>query len=196
MPTPTTTRHRGAAALLRSWFDSHTPVPDALDETADRIEWLRIIPFAVLHLGCFGVVFVGVSPFALAFCVAAYAVRMFAITAFCHRYFSHRSFRTSRAVQFVFAFLGNSSGQRGPLWWAAHHRKHHKHADTDRDPHSPSRHGFLWSHVFWFTTRRNFPTALEQIPDFARFPELRLLDRFDVLAPLAFGIFTDRKSVV
>jgi len=109
---------------------------------------------------------------------------MFAITAFYHRYFSHRAFKTSRAAQLVFAVLGNSSVQRGPLWWAAHHREHHLNADTPADTHSPTLHGFWWSHVGWFLTRQNFRTRVERVRDLARYPELRFIDRFDVLVPL------------
>jgi fatty-acid desaturase len=73
-----------------------------------------------------------VAPFEwrwLALAAATYAVRMFAITAGYHRYFSHRSFRTSRAFQLVLAVLGASAAQKGPLWWAAHHRDHHRFSD-------------------------------------------------------------------
>jgi stearoyl-CoA desaturase (delta-9 desaturase) len=145
----------------------------------------------MLHLGCLMVLLTGWSWTALGLCLGLYLLRMFAITAFYHRYFAHRAFKTSRALQFLFAFVGNTSAQRGPLWWAAHHRKHHKHSDTARDLHSPLQRGFWWSHVFWFTTPRNFPTDHAQIRDFARYPELRFLDRFDVLAPLLLlaGLF-------
>jgi stearoyl-CoA desaturase (delta-9 desaturase) len=108
---------------------------------------------------------------------------MFAVTAFYHRYFSHRSFKTSRLVQLVFALLGASAVQRGPLWWAAHHRHHHANADRPDDAHSPHQHGFLWSHMGWFLARANFPTKIELVRDLARYRELALLDRFDVAVP-------------
>ena len=167
------------AAVL--WFDtSAAPVEG---EDPDRIDWLRVVPFIALHLACLAVFWVGFSWFALGVAAALYAVRMFAITGFYHRYFSHKAFRTSRPVQFVFAVLGAASVQRGPLWWAAHHRHHHRFADTEHDIHSP-RHGFFRSHMGWFLTRRGFATNLDAIKDFARFPELRLLDRFDILVPV------------
>ncbi|HEU0152801.1 MAG TPA: acyl-CoA desaturase [Arenimonas sp.] len=174
-----------AAAL---WFDtSAAPVEG---EDPDRIDWLRVVPFIALHLACLAVFWVGFSWFALGIAVALYAARMFAITGFYHRYFSHKAFRTSRPVQFVFAVVGAASVQRGPLWWAAHHRHHHRFADTEHDIHSP-RHGFFRSHMGWFLTRRGFATNLDAIKDFARFPELRLLDRFDILVPvlLAVGLY-------
>ncbi|MDH5564156.1 MAG: acyl-CoA desaturase, partial [Nitrospirota bacterium] len=117
-----------------------------------------------------------------------YALRMFAITGFYHRYFSHKTFRTSRALQFIFAVIGASSVQRGPLWWAANHRIHHAHTDTPEDVHSPFQHGLLWSHMGWFLSRRNFRTRLDKIRDFSRYPELRFIDRYDVVVPTLFAI--------
>jgi stearoyl-CoA desaturase (delta-9 desaturase) len=149
-----------------------------------------VIPFIALHLACLGAIWVGTSWFAVATAIALYALRMFAITGFYHRYFSHKAFGTSRPVQFLFAVLGAASVQRGPLWWAAHHRHHHRHADTDQDIHSP-RHGFWRSHMGWFLTPRSFGTDHAAIKDLSRFPELRLLDRFDIVVPalLAVGLF-------
>ena len=144
--------------------------------------------FALLHAGCLGVVWTGVSPVAVAVAAALYALRMFALTGFYHRYFSHRTFRTSRAMQLVFAILGASCAQRGPLWWAAHHRHHHRHADDDQDLHSPARHGFWWSHMGWFLTPRAFATDLARVPDLRRYRELRWLDRFDAAVPIALAL--------
>ena len=170
------------STLLR-WFDTQAQGEgDAAH--AERIDWLRAIPFIGMHLACVAVFWVGVSPIALLVAVALYAVRMFAITAFYHRYFSHRTFRTSRVVQFVFALIGASSVQRGPLWWAAHHRTHHRHADTAADPHSPQQRGFWWSHAGWFLTREGFRTDWSRIPDLMRYPELRWLDRYDTVVPV------------
>jgi stearoyl-CoA desaturase (delta-9 desaturase) len=90
-------------------------------------------------------------------------------------------------VQFTFACIGASCVQRGPLWWAAHHRNHHMTADTDADPHSPQVHGFLWSHMGWFLTSNGFRTHWKRIPDLARYPELRWLDRYDILVPIVLA---------
>ena len=114
---------------------------------------------------------------------------MFAITAFYHRFFSHRAFKTSRLLQFLFAVLGNTSMQRGALWWAATHRHHHKHSDQEEDRHSPVKHGFLWSHIGWLTSSSNFPTDYSQIPDLSKFKELVFLNKRDFLVPLVYGVF-------
>jgi stearoyl-CoA desaturase (delta-9 desaturase) len=172
---------------VRRWFDTSAAVE--IDESReDRIDWLRAAPFIAMHLACLAVFWVGVSPIAVTVAALLYAVRMFALTAFYHRYFSHRTFTTSRAVQFVFALIGASCVQRGPLWWAAHHRNHHRHADTARDPHSPGVYGFLWSHVGWFLTPRNFRTDISRVPDLAKYPELRVLDRYDTLVPVLLAV--------
>jgi stearoyl-CoA desaturase (delta-9 desaturase) len=171
---------------LRCWFDSAAPLP-AEPSDANRIDWLRVVPFVAVHLGCLGVFWVGAGAAALWLAAVLFALRMFAITAFYHRYFSHRAFRTSRAMQFLFALLGASAVQRGPLWWASHHRHHHAHADRPADAHSARQHGFAWSHTGWFLSRANFAPRGELVRDLARFPELRLLDRFDALVPLALA---------
>ncbi|MEG3183748.1 acyl-CoA desaturase [Novilysobacter erysipheiresistens] len=168
---------------MHRWVDSSSASTEPTAD-ADRIDWLRASPFVVMHLACIAVLWVGVSPVALAVAAGLYALRMFALTGFYHRYFSHRTFNAPRAVQFLFAVIGASCVQRGPLWWAAHHRNHHRHTDTPLDPHSPRQHGFWWSHVGWFLTREGFKTDWARIPDLARYPELRWLDRYDTLIPV------------
>jgi len=174
---------------LLSWFDSGSGyIAAARDKAPDHIDWARIVPFVLMHLACLGAFWVGVSPIALLVGALAYLLRMFAITGFYHRYFSHRAFKTSRAGQFIFGLLGASAVQRGPVWWAAHHRFHHAHSDLASDLHSPSQHGFVRAHMGWFLTIKGFAPDLRLARDWLRFPELRWLDRFDILVPLAFGL--------
>jgi len=185
---PTELHAATSTALLEEDEAAVVPVaaePPSSREPGETIEWARIWPFLLLQACCLLVFVVGWSPIAVIVCVALYLVRMFGITAFYHRYFSHRSFRAGRIVQFVGALLGASATQRGPLWWAAHHRQHHRHSDTKQDAHSPHAHGFLWSHIGWIACRRNYRTDYSQVPDLARFPELRWLDRNDLAVPLA-----------
>jgi stearoyl-CoA desaturase (Delta-9 desaturase) len=172
-----------------NWVDTGQAVdPDS--DAANRIDWVRVMPFLGVHLMCLGVIWVGFSWVALWVALGLYLVRMFAITAFYHRYFSHKTFKTSRVMQFLFAVLGASATQRGPLWWAAHHRNHHRHSDQPEDLHSP-RHGFWRSHMGWFMTRKGFTTHHDRIPDLMKYPELRMVDRFDTLVPIALatGLF-------
>jgi len=169
-----------------AWFDSNANI--AVDNNPEKIEFLRILPFILLHLACFTVFFVGFSATALIIAVLLYALRMFAITGFYHRYFAHKAFKTSRFVQFIFAFMAASSAQRGPLWWASHHRHHHANSDKPDDSHSPVQRGFFWSHISWFLTNKNFNSKNERVKDLLIYPELKFLDRFDVIAPLFLAV--------
>ena len=170
------------------WFDSQTGARQGTNPRG--VVWLRMLPFLGMHLMCAFVLVVGFSWAAFWVAVALYFARMFAITGFYHRYFSHRTFRTSRAGQFLFAVAGASAVQRGPLWWAAHHRKHHQVSDGPDDVHSPVQHGWFKSHVGWLAVPKNYATNLKLVPDLAKYPELRFLDRFDTLVPVLLAVAT------
>lgn len=174
---------------LIQWFDAAkvNTLPEGF-ESDNAIDLLRIIPYIFLHLACLGVFWVGVSTTAVVTALLLYALRVFAITGFYHRYFSHRTFKTSRVAQFAFAVLGASSAERGPIWWAAHHRDHHRYSDQPEDPHSPKQHGFWWSHMLWFLSNKNVKTHFDCVPDLVKFPELMFLDRFDKLVPVALAV--------
>jgi len=182
---------RRCTAVVLQWIDSdHSPERQAeMRAQPDRADWMRCIPFIILHFACFGVIWVGWSPFAVWTAVALYFVRMFAVTGIYHRYFSHKTYHTSRGGQFFLALWGATTVQRGALWWAYHHRHHHQHSDDPEDAHSPHVHGFWWSHIGWITSRRNFPTDYSKINDLRKYPELVWLNRFDTAVPILFAFF-------
>src|SRR3990167_4692655 len=157
-------------------YDPSSPVPD-------KIEWVRTLPFIFLHLSCLLVFVVGFSWVAFITCISLFWIRMFAITGIYHRYFSHKTYSLNRFWQFIFGILGASCVQRGPLWWASHHRQHHMVSDQPEDAHSPSQHGFWWSHMGWFMSNKNYSYNANRVKDLSRFPELVFLDRYDVLVP-------------
>lgn len=160
----------------------------AVADTDDRIGWFQMAPFwGVQITAVAGVLASGWSWTGLGLALAIYAVRMFGLTAGYHRYFAHRSYKTSRFFQFMLALLGTTATQKGPLWWAAHHRQHHKYSDQPRDPHSAKQRGFWWAHVGWVLVRRYEPTAFDRIKDFARYPELMWLNRWHLLPPIALA---------
>ena len=170
---------------IRRWFDEEAGANQLPTRPPEQIDWLRVIPFISLHLSCLLVIWVGWSPVAVGVALALYAVRMLTITGVYHRYFSHRTYETSRFWQFVGALIGATSAQRGPLWWASHHRHHHRFADQPDDTHSPVQRGFLWSHMLWILTPKYFGTKKKFVKDWSRFPELVFLNRYDILPPLA-----------
>ena len=146
------------------------------------------IPFFLIHLATVAVLWTGFSWTALVVCVATYFLRMFAITAGFHRYFSHRTYKTGRIFQFLLAWIGTSAVQKGVLWWAANHRHHHAHSDTEEDTHSPVTGGFWWSHTGWFLCNEFDETNERLIPDLTRFPELQFLNRWYALPPVLLGL--------
>lgn len=150
-----------------------------------QIEWLRSSPFFLLHLAApLGIWLVGFKWSWLALAVASYYMRMFFVTSTYHRYLAHRSYKMGRMTQFVFCFMAQTTLQKGALWWAANHRLHHKFSDTPEDLHSPSQHGFWWSHVGWILSDRYTQTRYDQIQDFAKFPELVFLNNHYVAPAL------------
>jgi stearoyl-CoA desaturase (delta-9 desaturase) len=144
--------------------------------------------FLFMHVACLLVVWSGVSAVAVAVCLALYVVRMFAITAGFHRLFAHRTYKTGRVFQFVMAFVGTAAYQKGPLWWASHHRRHHIHADTERDLHSPLSHSLWQSHTGWFLSRESLATDHALVRNLTKNRDLRLLDRFYSVPPIILAI--------
>jgi len=193
MSDPTSSRSQGFSRRVSSavlqWIDSdYTPEgPEKMRAEPDKVDWIRCIPFIILHLGCLGAIWTGASAFAVGSAVALYFLRMFAVTGIYHRYFSHKTYSTSRFGQFLLALWGATTVQRGGLWWAYHHRHHHQHSDGPEDAHSPHVHGFWWSHIGWITSRRNFPTDYSKVKDLAKYPELVWLNRFDTVVPILFA---------
>ena len=151
--------------------------------------WLVSLPFYAVHVAAVvGVALVGFSWKGVALALALYYVRMFGVTGGYHRYFSHRTYRTSRAFQFFLALLAQSSIQKGALWWAAHHRDHHKYSDTPKDPHSYRDYGFWYSHVGWILSTETEETDYSRISDLARYPELRWLNNWHVVPALFLAV--------
>ena len=132
-------------------------------------------------------IFTGVPAGVWILFAATYWGRMFFITAGYHRYFSHRSYKTSRVFQFVLAFGGATAAQKSPLWWAGHHRIHHRYTDTIDDPHTP-RKGFWWSHVGWILSDETSSVPEGTMKDFAKYPEIRFISRHDWLPPWMLGV--------
>jgi len=160
----------------------------ALSQT--KISWGKSVPFALVHLLPLGLIWTGARTIDWVVCGALYFIRMFFITGAYHRYFSHRSYKMGRVMQFLMALGGTLAVQKGVLWWAAHHRKHHKFSDQPGDVHSP-KDGLGWAHVKWIMSTAHDETEWAWIRDFSKYPELVWLNKYHVVPPaiLAFGMF-------
>lgn len=144
--------------------------------------------FIFLHLACLAAFWTGITTTSLMLFVFLYVLRAWGATAGYHRYFSHRSFKTGRFFQFILAFIAQSSTQKSVLWWANHHRHHHKYSDTPLDIHSPRQHGFWYAHVAWIFDPKHNTRKYTMIADFEKYPELRLLDRFESFPAVVMAI--------
>ncbi|GAK34140.1 palmitoyl-monogalactosyldiacylglycerol delta-7 desaturase, chloroplastic [alpha proteobacterium Q-1] len=171
---------------MKAYRTGHPPLIDGSAPKAD-IQWGSTIPFILAHLVCFAAIWTGVHLVDVMIALGLYALRMFGVTGGYHRYFSHRTFKTGRVFQFILAFIAQSSAQRGALWWASTHRHHHRHSDTDEDVHSPVKRSFIYSHMGWIFDRKHNETDLSTVPDLAKYPELRWLDRNRYLPPILLG---------
>lgn len=160
--------------------------------TDHSINMWSSIPFFLVHIACLGAFWTGVDWTALWMCLGLFVARKFGITGGFHRYFSHATFKTGRGMQFILALLGTSATQKGPLWWASHHRVHHQNSDQPSDVHSAVRDGFWWSHVGWILSSKYDETDMRLIPDFARYPELRWLNRFHIIPPVVLAVLCFR----
>jgi stearoyl-CoA desaturase (delta-9 desaturase) len=145
------------------------------------------VVFAGLHVACLAAIWTGIPRSALILCAVVYVFQMLSSTAGYHRYFSHRSFRTSRAMQLVFAICAQACLQKGVLWWAALHRYHHRHSDQASDIHSPND-GLYWSYAGWIFDEAWVETRLDQVKDLSKYPELRFLDRFHYVPSVALAV--------
>ncbi|WP_421873804.1 acyl-CoA desaturase [Marinoscillum sp.] len=146
------------------------------------------INFLLIHLLPLGALFTGATFFDWMVCLALYVIRMFWITGGYHRYFAHRSYKTSRWFQFVIAFMAQTSAQKGALWWASHHRVHHRTSDTYDDPHSMKHYGFWYSHVGWIIGPDYKETDYKLIGDFSKYPELVWLNKNYLVPPFILAI--------
>lgn len=161
------------------------------EDKPELINVVKQIVFWAVHAAVLLVIWTGVSKVALLVCALLYFIRMFAITGGYHRYFSHRSYQTSRVFQFLLGLLGTTAAQKGPIWWASHHRHHHRHSDTPEDVHSPIINGIYYAHIGWVLSSQFIKPRLELVRDLMAFPEIRWLDRWNILPPvvLAIGVY-------
>ena len=142
---------------------------------------IGIAPMLAIHFALVAIPFVEFTNWSVVMMLAVSRVIGLGVTAGFHRCLTHHSFKTSRWFQFFLIAAGCASLQKGPLWWVAQHRLHHKHSDTADDPHSPLIRSFIHAHFGWLLATEPGLTDARSIRDLTKYPELRWLERLWVL---------------
>lgn len=70
------------------------------------------------------------------------------VTAGAHRLWSHHSYKATWQLRLILMTFQTLSVQYSLYNWTRDHRLHHRHTDTDADPHNSNR-GFFFSHIGW-----------------------------------------------
>jgi stearoyl-CoA desaturase (Delta-9 desaturase) len=155
------------------------PRPAALGAKALRACRIAfsLSPLIAVHLALLAIPFIEFSWWYLLWMVVLTRIAGLGVSAGLHRYFSHRSFKTTRWFQFLLGAAGCTALQKGPLWWAVHHRLHHRHSDEPGDPHSPVQDGFIYGHVGWLFARDLMHPDETVVHDLTKHPEIVWLDR-------------------
>jgi len=114
-------------------------------------------------------------------------IAMFGLSIGLHRKFAHKQFETSKGFEVFALFLAMLAGSRSPLGWVGAHRIHHRHSDTEEDPHSPTHKGF------WNVLLNNW--RVKQIPrhyvrDLYRNPRIMFFHKHWLKLHIATAVIT------
>ena len=83
-----------------------------------------------------------------------YIIGGLGITAGAHRLWAHRTYKAKTPLRILLAFFQTLAVQNSIYEWCRDHRVHHKHSETDGDPHNAKR-GFFFSHVGWLLMKKH-----------------------------------------
>lgn len=147
----------------------------------------------------------GVSWWSVVALSVGYVLSMIGVEVGIHRLAAHHAFKAPSAVRAALYALGSSAAQGPVLYWAANHRRHHKHSDeAEGDPHSPGLvgerrtfGGLVRAHLGWVfheETTNNWKWAPDLIKDplVARMQQTYWLWVLAGLAvPTALGLLLD-----
>jgi stearoyl-CoA desaturase (delta-9 desaturase) len=187
------------------------PPPAADTEAQSRIEQVLLavfvgVPFAALAVAVPVAWGRALGWHDVAIALVAYMVSGLGVTVGFHRYFTHGAFKAVRPLRVALAVAGTLSIEGPIIQWVADHRRHHKYADKEGDPHSPWRFGNDWraltkglvhAHIGWMfagerTSPRKFAPDLIADRDIARvsraFPALVAVSL--LTPPLVGGLWT------
>jgi len=160
-----------------------TSQPTRSSQRADhrKIVWqnaafLVITPLAAAVAVPWYATTVGISWVDLAALIGTWIAIGLSVTAGYHRLFTHRAYSAAAPVRAAFAVLGAAALENNVIAWAAAHRFHHRHVDTEEDPYNPQE-GFFHSHMGWVMVEGPKHDDLSNVPDLWDDPVCRFQHR-------------------
>ncbi|XP_063544308.1 acyl-CoA Delta(11) desaturase-like [Cydia strobilella] len=127
------------------------------DDWKFKISYITVVIVSFLHLSAiYGLYLSFTSAYwaTITFDLILLEASMLGVLAGAHRLWSHRSYKATLPLQTILMLFQSSAGQYTALNWAKDHRLHHKHSDTDADPHNAAR-GFFFSHMGWLLVHKH-----------------------------------------
>lgn len=150
------------------------------------IKWFRLTtPIAtaagwITQLSCIYALWLLASGAASLWWLAAsftvYHLLQLSCTVGCHRLFTHRTFECHPAWHWLFAIVCNLSLHATTISWVQIHTQHHKHSDTDLDPHTSS-----WRFFFWREYRVVGGMSAKSVTALLKSPVHRLMHDYNLL---------------
>ena len=171
-------------------FIPHPHRPELKGRFKNGIDWANVGWMAIMNAGAVSALWF--------FTWEALAVTVFlhwvtaclGITLGFHRLLTHGSMVVPAPLKYFFTMCGMLSAEGSPIYWVAHHRKHHVVSDKEDDPHTPN-HGFWWSHMLWFKpamSREELDTLYNRwAPDLMKDPVMRFFERTFFVYALILG---------
>jgi stearoyl-CoA desaturase (delta-9 desaturase) len=161
-----------------------------VDRKSCGVDWPTAIWIAAIHVGVLAAPFTFTWQGLVLMLFMGWLTGSIGICLGFHRFLTHRSFKTSKPMRWLIAWIGGLAGEGSAIHWVANHRKHHAHSDEPGDPHSPHD-GSWWSHMIWFMWKFA-PGGYDAhnnrwAPDVAKDPVMRFLDKTFVLWHVVTG---------
>lgn len=154
-----------------------------------NVAFLTLLPLATAVAVPWYVLTRGATWAEIAACLGMWALTGLSVTAGYHRLFTHRAYEAPAPVRAVFAVVGAAAYENSVISWAAAHRYHHRHVDSDDDPYN-AREGFWYSHVGWIMIEGPKHDDTDNVPDLWKDPILRWQHRHPILIGTVFNLAT------
>ncbi len=154
-----------------------------------NVAFLTLLPLATVVAVPWYVLTHGVTWVEIAACLVMWVVTGLSVTAGYHRLFSHRAYDAPAPVRAAFAIIGAAAYENSVISWAAAHRYHHRHVDTDDDPYN-AQEGFWYSHMGWVMIEGPKHDDTDNVPDLWKDPILRWQHRHPILIGTVFNLAT------